>query len=476
MQIVHPSDEWPSWLTDLCSKNGWRHATSPLVWRELVDRGGKGLYFGGLAEFEQYANHYYDAQPSTDSEKQSKIASENVDTLLSVQLEQQNAPKVEPLRVCITSATSPTAYHLAQYIATGAVYGSDQCVALHLYDQAPDSRECLEGTAMELQDLASPLLAEVCVAKSLQEAFNCVQAAFILDFPYNGVKHSTESNPASSNKEDSSKTTKPENPQVAEDSKEEKPSLAVITEESKSEEQATNPNSEVSSGLSAAGQLYYQYATSIDFCAHKDLRVLISGQYANTGAAIMAKTVTSIDKSCFIVAPSLAEQQAKAILAKRLGLNGSDIKQVAVWGRTCGDVLVDLAETRVHHFQGAVVGPDSFNLPITQCVFEPEWLANVFPAMITARHGHLEGYQENRVTLTKVIGLVRLAKHWEDGDDEVWVPVGVVCSGGEGWYGVPEGLVFSLPAQCVSGQWTVVQGINISEKTKVSYIQYHITH
>ncbi len=38
-----------------------------------------------------------------------------------------------------------------------------------------------------------------------------------------------------------------------------------------------------------------------------------------------------------------------------------------MWGRTCGpEALVDIAHTQVQHFNGSIVGPDPFSLPITR--------------------------------------------------------------------------------------------------------------
>ncbi len=53
--------------------NGWRHSSSPLVWRELLDRGGKGMYLGGLAEFQEYALHYHGISPSTEPATEDKV-------------------------------------------------------------------------------------------------------------------------------------------------------------------------------------------------------------------------------------------------------------------------------------------------------------------------------------------------------------------------------------------------------------------
>ena len=268
---MQSSSDWPSWLSKQCSENGWTHSTSPLVWRELVDRGGKGLYLGGLEEFSHYASHYHGIQPDTDAELEAKIAAENQISFDNDRLKAANAPKPSYLRVCITSAGSPVAYHLSQLIASGHVYGVQQRVAIQLYDS--ESKSELEGLRMELEDLASPLLAQVIVAKSLQEAFNSVDTAFVLDYPYRG-------------------------------------SQSVVDE--------------------AVIKRFHDYATTIDFCANKEARVIISGCHGNLGAAIIAKYATSISKSRVVAAASLVEQQAKSILAQKLKVNGADISQVSI--------------------------------------------------------------------------------------------------------------------------------------------------
>ena len=381
------------------------------------------MYLGGLREFEQYAHHYYNITPATDTTSEQKIAGENLETLKTVQLERQTTPKVEPMRICITNATSGTAYHLASLIATGRVGGEHQTVTLHLLDEG-DSLPQLEGTAMELKDLASPHLVDISVTSSVQEALNSVAMVFILNYPQLVNKQT------------------------------------VTSEEEGSE-------------LASAAIRYHQYATTLDFYAQKEVKVIISGKYANSGAAIMAKAVTSIPGTSFVACPSLAENQARSILAQKLHLNSSDVRQVAIWGRTHGPVLCDTDHTRVHHFKGAVVGPDCFSLPVNQCVFEREWLGKEFPSLLAARHGGMEGYRSDHCPLSEAVGLVTLAQDWHSGGGgEGWRSMGLVCMG---VYGVPGGLVFSVPARlCDNGDgrsvWKVEEGLAINTEIQVSRI------
>ena len=427
-------------MQEVCSHNSWSHPSSPpsspshpssfpLVWRELLDRGGKGLYLGGLSEFEQYARHYYDVVVETDTLSEQKIAAENLDSLKALELERQTLPKVEPLRLCITNATSETAYHLASQIARGGV-GGEEALALQLLDSA-DNLPQLEGIAMELTDLAAPHLVRVQVTSSIQEALNSVSIAFILDYPHQVLEQRQEE-PASSNQEENRE-------------------------------------------LASSALRYHQYATTLDFCGQKDVKVILSGKYANTGAAIMARAVTSIPRTSFVASPSLVEAQARSILAQRLDVNTADVRQVAIWGRTHGTVLSDPSHTRVHRFKGAVVGPESFSLPVKECIFEKEWLSKEFPVLLAARHRGMEGYRSNRCPLSEAVGLVTLARDWcSGGGGEEWRSIGVVCEGGEGVYGIPEGLVFSVPVRlCEDGEggrvWRVEKELDIDKEMQVRW-------
>ena len=74
--------------------------------------------------------------------------------------------------------------------------------------------------------------------------------------------------------------------------------------------------------------LYHKYGAMLDFCAQKSVRVIVSGQLSNLGAAIIACSASSIPSSNIVASPCLTEQRAKSIIADRLKLNSADIEQV----------------------------------------------------------------------------------------------------------------------------------------------------
>src|SRR3954465_10031069 len=75
-----------------------------------------------------------------------------------------------PIRVAVTGAGGQIGYALLFRLASGAVFGPDQPVALQLLEITP-ALPALGGTLMELEDCAFPLLADVRASDKPEEAF-----------------------------------------------------------------------------------------------------------------------------------------------------------------------------------------------------------------------------------------------------------------------------------------------------------------
>jgi len=72
--------------------------------------------------------------------------------------------------VVITGGAGQIAYSLVPYFCNGYVLGPDQKVELHLLD-IPPAATALSGVAMEIEDLAYPLVSKVVATTSPEEAF-----------------------------------------------------------------------------------------------------------------------------------------------------------------------------------------------------------------------------------------------------------------------------------------------------------------
>ena len=76
----------------------------------------------------------------------------------------------QPIRIAVTGAGGQIGYATIFRLASGAVFGPDQPVSLSLLEITP-ALPALQGTIMELDDCAFPLLTEVKASDKATEAF-----------------------------------------------------------------------------------------------------------------------------------------------------------------------------------------------------------------------------------------------------------------------------------------------------------------
>src|SRR5271163_442210 len=75
-----------------------------------------------------------------------------------------------PIRVAVTGAGGQIGYALLFRIASGSVFGADKPISLQLLEITP-ALPALNGTLMELDDCAFPLLCDVKASDKAEEAF-----------------------------------------------------------------------------------------------------------------------------------------------------------------------------------------------------------------------------------------------------------------------------------------------------------------
>src|SRR5476651_470187 len=84
-----------------------------------------------------------------------------------------------PIKIAVTGAAGQIGYSLLFRIASGAMFGADQPVILHLIEIEP-ALHALGGVVMELQDCAFPLLEGITPTASLDEGFRGVEWALLV--------------------------------------------------------------------------------------------------------------------------------------------------------------------------------------------------------------------------------------------------------------------------------------------------------
>src|SRR5436853_3814168 len=84
-----------------------------------------------------------------------------------------------PIKVAVTGAAGQIGYQLIFRIASGALFGPEQPVALQLIE-IPQALGALDGVVMELHDCAFPLLKGIVATSDLDEGFRGVNWALLV--------------------------------------------------------------------------------------------------------------------------------------------------------------------------------------------------------------------------------------------------------------------------------------------------------
>ena len=198
----------------------------------------------------------------------------------------------EPRIVTVTGAAGNIGYALLFRIASGQVFGSDVPVKLNLLE-IPQGLKAAEGTAMELNDCAFPLLAGVDIYDDAVKAFDGVNAAFLV-----GAM----------------------------------PRRAGM---------------ERADLLEANAGLFGPQGAAINAGAADDVRVLIVGNPANTNAVIAQNAAPDVPADRFTSMMRLDHSRAVAQLAEKTGAAVADIKNVVVWGNHSADQYPDVSYATV---------------------------------------------------------------------------------------------------------------------------------
>ncbi|KAM6129315.1 putative malate dehydrogenase 1B [Pterocles gutturalis] len=407
-KITQHPDKWEQWLHDICETNGWEHRQSPIVWRELLDRGGRGLLLGGVNDFLEYAQRYYGITSKMLSEEMLDIAEENLQAHIENEKEEEEIKSlIKPLQIWMTSASAPICYQLIPLLASGEVFGMTTEISIHLLD-TDQFKEVLCGIVMEAEDMAFPLLRSISEHTAIDEAFIEADIIIILDD-------------------------------------------VLLNLEVQSLENYIREVSEICQ----------VYAPLIEKNAKSEVKVISSGKtFVNLKAVMIMTYGPSIKPENVIAVATSWEHAAKAMLARKLNMNASGVKDVIVWGNITGCNYIDLSHAKLYGYDCAIWGPANFPHPLLNMIYDSEWMHSEFlsaQSSLSSRVCHCVGMLPAHAVATAL-------KYWYHGS-----PPGEIVSVGiltEGQFCVPKGIVFSMPVRFQNGNWEVMTELEINETTQ----------
>ncbi|KAK6483213.1 putative malate dehydrogenase 1B [Huso huso] len=366
-KIVQHPDDWEQWLQTICDTNGWKHNRSPIVWREMIDRGGKGLLLGGFSEFMEHAQIYYGITSDIKADLMMTISAENLQTKIDL-MEEETYYKglIKPLHIWITSALSPVCYNLIPLLCNGEIFGESTFISLHLLN-IKGAVEELSALKMESEDLSLPLLHEVTVHADLNDAFMNAGVIIVLD----EVKQ-----------EELSNTCK-------------------------------------------------EYGHLIDSNAHSDVRVVVAGNsYVNLKCYLIMQSAPSIATCNFVAVATHLENIARSQLAKKLNVTTSEVKCVLMWGNIGGSIYIDLQRAKVYNYDGAVCGPPHFSQPVLEMVYDTKWLETEFLTTVNKHQRTVRKKLQHSLGISEANGICTVLHRWyHDSPPGEIMSLGVLCEG-----------------------------------------------
>ena len=183
----------------------------------------------------------------------------------------------KPIRVAVTGAAGQIGYSLLFRIASGAMFGPGQKVALNLIEIEPGMK-ALEGVVMELDDCAFPLLTDIVATSDLNTGFTDVNWALL---------------------------------------------VGSVPRKQGMERKDL---------LSINGKIFTGQGRAIAANGASDVRTLVVGNPCNTNCLIAMNSGPDIPQDRWFAMPRLDENRAKSQLAAKAGVHVSEVTRTTIWG------------------------------------------------------------------------------------------------------------------------------------------------
>lgn len=296
-----------------------------------------------------------------------------------------------PVKVAVTGAAGQICYNLLFRIASGSLLG-DRPIELRLLEITP-ALKALEGVVMELDDCAFPNLKNIVIGDDPKQVFEGANMAMLV-----GAM----------------------------------PRKAGM---------------ERGDLLSANGAIFTAQGKALNEVAADDVRILVTGNPANTNALIAMRNAPDIPAERFNALTRLDHNRAKSQLAAKLGVEVGEIKKMTIWGNHSSTQYPDL-------FHCEVGGRNAAEL-----VADQAWIESTFIPTVAKRGAAIIEARGLSSAASAASATVDHMRDWALGTPEGdWVSMSVPSDGS---YGVAEGVISSFPCVVKDGKYEIVQGLEI---------------
>jgi malate dehydrogenase len=276
-----------------------------------------------------------------------------------------------PVKVAVTGAAGQICYSLLFRIASGELLGPQQPVELRLLEITP-ALKALEGVVMELDDCAYSTLAGVQIGDDPNTVFDGVNLAMLV-----GARPRSK-------------------------------------------------GMERGDLLEANGAIFSAQGKALNDQAADDVKVLITGNPANTNALITMSNAPDIPRHRFNALTRLDHNRAKAQLAAKAGVAVSEVSNVTIWGNHSATQYPDLFNARIG------------GRPAGELIDDQAWIESQFLPTVQQRGAAIIEARGASSAASAANATLEHMRDWTAGTaDRDWVSMSVPTDGS---YGIQEGL------------------------------------
>jgi malate dehydrogenase len=301
----------------------------------------------------------------------------------------------KPVRVAVTGAAGQIGYSLLFRIASGQMLGADQPVILQLLELPLDKAQAaLRGVMMEMEDCAFRLLAGMSGTADPKVAFKDAELALLAGARPRG------------------------------------------------------PGMERKDLLLENAKIFTEQGKALNEVAHREIKVLVVGNPANTNAYIAMKSAPSLPKKNFTAMLRLDHNRAASQLAAKAGVPVDSIEKLIVWGNHSPTMYPD--------YRFATSGGAALKARIN----DENWNRTTFIPTVGKRGAAVIAARGLSSAASAANAAIDHVRDWLAGSGGKWVTMGVASDGS---YGIPQDIIYGFPVTTAGGEYQLVRELEIDE-------------
>jgi malate dehydrogenase len=205
-------------------------------------------------------------------------------------------------------------------------------------------------------------------------------------------------------------------------------------------------------------KIFSAQGKALDAVASRSVRVLVVGNPANTNSLIAQRNAPSLSSKNFTAMTRLDHNRGLAQVTEKTGAGLADVKKVIIWGNHSATQYPDLNHATVG-------GKPALSL------VDDAWFKGTFIPTVQQRGAAIIKARGTSSAASAASAALDHIHDWmlgtKDGD---WVSMGIPSDGS---YGIPEGVIYSYPVTCKGGEYSIVQGLEISDFSREKMVATH---